>query len=796
MKRITILSLISAPFLQGAGNLDSARTALDDGFPQVAVKKLEQGFPEIARGHADPEATALFARALLECGRPEAAEELLAKGDKKMGKLGEFWHAQALAALGRSNEAAARYRACALDPSFPLASEAVVGQARMLRNLGQADDAVLLLQAAFSWPDSSARRMALFELAEVELVRKRPDAARAALDAVPGTDPGDRSRIDFLMAKCLAQQGDDDGAIRKFSAIVPLDGGMAAETIRGRAEAMLRSGQLSAAETMIEEFIAARPNVPGLENLFAILDRIYSQGSPSTSSEMKRWAGDNADSLRRKLARFYLARQESRENRPERAMSVLEQTVQEDRATNPVLPLARIELASIRLREGRPADALSLLPPVGESSSADYLRGLALAAKGKPAEAAGAFLSASAEASIAESALFNAALCELLSGSNSKKAFSALLEKFPGSRKIAVFRFQEACQLARARDPLAVGYFKKLENQGNSEVAGRAALALAGWKFRNNDFAGARLDLQRVSTRGGGDTAQEAALTVFLEDTGKPEADAAPIAAARKFLAEHAGSPPEPEVRMKLGELLYRKGDYASARVELESLARKFSGSPLEAPALFLAAQSTARLLTAAAASEAMVLFEEVASMDGPLALRARFEQALLHNAQGRPKEAIVILDRILASKPDAESKASAQIEKGKTLYAVGTSDPASYRAAIEVWKQLAADPEATPAARNQALARMGASFEKLGDNDSAVACYYDALKAGQGKIPEFFWFYKAGFAAARILESAQKWNEAVKIYEMMATTNGPRSEEVRSRINKIRLENFLWDGQ
>ena len=190
------------------------------------------------------------------------------------------------------------------------------------------------------------------------------------------------------------------------------------------------------------------------------------------------------------------------------------------------------------------------------------------------------------------------------------------------------------------------------------------------------------------------------------------------------------------------------------------------------------------------------MLFEEVASMNGPLALRARFEQALLHNAQGRPKEAVLILDRILASKPDAESKAAAQIEKGKTLYSVGTSDPESYRAAIEVWKQLASDSEATPAARNQALTRMGAAFEKLGDNDAAVACYYDVLKAGQGKNPEFFWFYKAGFGAARILESSQKWNEAVKIYEMMGSTNGPRSEEVRARINKIRLENFLWDGQ
>lgn len=794
MKRTLLLPLIYLPLLHGAGMLDSARTALDDGFPEVAARKIEQAFPEIAKGAEDPEATVLLARALLECDRADAAEALLVRGGKRLGKQGNFWLAQTFASKGRVQEALARYLACSGDPEFPLARESVIGQARMLGNLGRADEAARMLEAATSWPDSPAKRTALCELAEVEIGRKHPDAARAALGAVAAGDTAEKSRVDFLTAKVLALQGDDAGAIRKFAKLPPLNGKMAIGALTGRAEALIRSGQLPAAETLLEEFIAARPNAPGLEDVFLILDRVYVAEASASSSEMKRWAEDNGGSLRRTLARFYLARQESRENRPERAVRLLEQIVQDDRAENPVRPQARIELAVVRLREGRAEEALALLPTAGESPSADYLRGLGLAAKGKPGEAVGSFLSASSDAGMAESALFNAALCELLSGNPSRKAFAALQERFPSSPKIATFRLQEAFQLARAHDPRAVEYLKKLESSADSPVGGRAALALAGWKYLNDDFSGARLDLQRASTRSDTGPAQEAALAVFLEDTGNPEAEAAPIAAARNFLAKHAGSAPEAEVRMKLGELLYRKGDYASARVELESLARKFPGSPLEEPALFLAAQSTARLLTSTAASEAMLLFEEVASMGGPLALRARFEQALLHNAQGRPKEAIVILDRILASKPDAPTKSAAEIEKGKTLYSVGTSDPAAYRSAIDVWKQLADDPAATPAARNQALARMGAAFEKLGDTNAAVACYYDAIKNAQGKTPEFFWLYKAGFGAARILETSHKWNEAVRIYEMMGATNGPRSEESRARINKIRLENFLWD--
>jgi tetratricopeptide (TPR) repeat protein len=286
---------------------------------------------------------------------------------------------------------------------------------------------------------------------------------------------------------------------------------------------------------------------------------------------------------------------------------------------------------------------------------------------------------------------------------------------------------------------------------------------------------------------------QADALSVFLADDGK--SDDAAIAAASKFLAAHEGAPAEPEVMMKLGELLYRKGDFAGARVQLESLAKKFPGTPLEFPALFLAAQSASRLQTPSALNDAMLLFEEVASSGSPLALRSRFEQAVLQNVLGKPNEAIVILDRIISTNSPPEMKSAALLEKGKTLYSLGATDPKSYRDAIDIWSQVAADPGSTPAWRNQALARIGSAYENLGDSEAAVTAYYDVIKDGKLAPQAFFWFYKAGFAAARLLESSKRWDQAIKVYEMIAAAGGPRSEEATSRINKIRLENFLWDG-
>jgi tetratricopeptide (TPR) repeat protein len=450
--------------------------------------------------------------------------------------------------------------------------------------------------------------------------------------------------------------------------------------------------------------------------------------------------------------------------------------------------MAALDLARIRLKQGRGAEALALLQPLSTSRDVDFLRGLALAGLNRKDEAVRAFLSASSSQAFAESALFNASVCEL--GAPKQEAFELLKARFPQSARLDVLRLQEALVLAKARDPRAVSHLEALASIGNSAIAGAAVLALAEWKYEQNDLPGSRGELRRVSTLAGSDTAQADALAVFLADDGGVGEKA--IQAAEHFLLMHPGSPPEAEVRMKLGELLYRKGDFAGARIQLESLAGKFPGSPQEFPALFLAAQSASRLQTQSSASDAMLLYEQVAASSSPLALRARLEQAILKNILGKPNEGIVILDRILASKPDPEMRAAALMEKGKVL--LGSPEPGAGNAAVETWKSLAADKSFSPAWRNQALVRIGAAYEKFGDTDAAVAAYYDVLKDGQTGTPEYFWFYKAGFGAARLLESAKRWDQAIRVYELIAAVSGPRSDDAAARINKIRLENFLWE--
>jgi tetratricopeptide (TPR) repeat protein len=96
---------------------------------------------------------------------------------------------------------------------------------------------------------------------------------------------------------------------------------------------------------------------------------------------------------------------------------------------------------------------------------------------------------------------------------------------------------------------------------------------------------------------------------------------------------------------------------------------------------------------------------------------------------------------------------------------------------------------------QNQALFKKGLCLEKRKERTAALETFYRVLeneKAAE-KRRELFWFYKAGFNAARLLEDESKWESAAAIYDKLAAAGGSRSEEAKERLNRLRLEHFLW---
>ena len=133
---------------------------------------------------------------------------------------------------------------------------------------------------------------------------------------------------------------------------------------------------------------------------------------------------------------------------------------------------------------------------------------------------------------------------------------------------------------------------------------------------------------------------------------------------------------------------------------------------------------------------------------------------------------------------------------KGDILYEMGAADAQNYQRAIELYEQLATEPGVPAHWRNQAEFKKGKALEKLNDKADALAAYYGVIETGARPDVqhEFFWFYKAGFNAAHLLEEANDWKSAVAVYRKLASVGGMRSDEAKARLTQLRLEHFLWD--
>ncbi len=780
-RRILSMILVLAGALQAAVDpLREGRDALERGLPTIAAAKLAALNPSRLDAAARGARAILLARAQLASGHAATAAatlEALAAPfrvtantpPEKFPTAARFWLAEAYAALGRPLEALSLYRASPAE----FHPDAEIGAARMLAALDRRSEALAVLDEAGSGPSVAIERAAL------QLDDGQPVEALAQLAKIADAGAQEPRRA-YLQARALMDLDRPSEAIRALDAIVRPDAILAANKARLKAKALAATGDQDAAETTLEAFIENNPAHPEMPNLFQALDSVYAAESAPSSSELRRWAEDDTHPKRAATALFYLGVNEARIGRADEAASAWNNLLSRS-PQQPLASEARIRLAEFFLFSGNAKQALAILGDA-PGGRLDFARGLALASRGDYAAAAVAFEKSHAETGW-EGAAFNAALCRILNGDESPTP-----DAFP--RRAEDLRLASALAAAGRRDPDAPDRLQAIADAGRAPWSDTARLALAEWDYLSLDLPSARDGLRRISSKDPPLVERQAALEVFLLDDGTADSEPAVAAAADAFLAAHPKGPLTPSIHLKRGEVLFRRGDYASAQADFEAAAT--AGGALAEKALFLAGQAAARSLSGNGTEEALDHYEEVARRNGSLALRARLAQALLLNALNRHEEAIPILDNILAANPDPDLKFAALIEKGDTFFQMAQNDAALYGEAIAAWRLAATDAPARW--RNQALAKIGTASEKRGEIPAALSSYYDVISQPGDGEPEYFWFYKAGFDAARLLESQNKPSEAAAIYETLAARDGPRAQEARERLNTLRLENFLWD--
>jgi predicted negative regulator of RcsB-dependent stress response len=814
MKRIAIFSAALAILIaqsarsQTSSALDEAIKPVSEGVPEVAVARLQSLLSENSSG-VDWEAVATrLVEALIRAGRPIDALKLLDDPRFPDAPLSKFWRAQALANLGRPAEALALYQQANAAGDSSISMEANFGEAEMLRALNRTQEAIEKYSSLFRDRDWGARS----QLRTAELYLNKLDAAsaRRILDKLQPTSAGEKKERRFLHGRVEMVLHRPERAIATFETILKRPAGASHSLILaalfGIADAHLQLRTPETGDDVLEDFIEHHPRDVDLALIFAKLDELYRAEKKPSRTQLENWAHDSSQP-RRAFAQWYLARLELRAGHRERALQSFAALRQSD-LKPPSLTPALLEFAELETEDRHFDDALAILNEARtlrpEPELLDRINLLAAQIEyraGHFDKATATFEQTARSASrFADMSRFNAALGWLQIGDHNRFAadYKELAQKGGAENSQAELRLEAGLLQAAKGDRQAAQSLQTfLHDFPQDQRASEAWVALAELAFHASPprLDEARKFLANVSKPT--PVAEEGSdyLAVWIEDAAGAN-DARVIELAKQFLQRHGASGSAADVRMKLAEIYYRAHDFANARTEFEMLAEQDSGGPWLEKALFFAAESSMSSMGANSTEQALGLFDRVVRLNGELKWPARNEQAAIERKIGKPTDAVVLYDEVIKGDARPAEKREALCGKADIFFETGASDPKNYQRAAELYDQLASDREGAIHWRKQALFKKGACLEKTTNRAAALATFYDVLQdqSQPSGTDELFWFYKAGFSAGRLLEDDAKWQSAAAVYEKLAAVGGARSDEAKQRLDRIRLEHFLWE--
>jgi len=777
--------------------VERAVAAREDGLPQVVIHDLRKAF-ESAETAPDRLATGLeLARCLILSDRPADALLVLSASDLQGSMEARYWNAEALAEVGEFVWAREIFAQIAAIPNSPLRIQAVLGEARMFEAVGDTQAARDSLERVTSEPDATgAVRLDLIRLmvASGDLA----SASRALAAFTPNT-PDEVELSTYLGGRIALDLGDATRAVALFSGLAEsANPVIRTGAVIGEVDALISLNRTAEAETRLEGYLNQHPQDQGVAELFAKLDEIYASTSDPSSAELRSWARATEHPELSAQAAFYLGRHELRTGRKPQALSAFTRFAQ-TQVGHPLRTEAIIHAVEMLYDQGQIEAAFDVLSLGSELDDQDpawprmqFLRATLNLASGREVVARSLFVNVSSRSEVLrDAALENAALSEALAGDK----WESLPEKAMATEDLEVSENAELRKaLIAARDLRRDEALVSLVNAAsNTTVRTQAAFSAAELATEQGRVDDARSYFIRVADKPGVTAAQSGALEVFLADDGSDAGNQKVIELSRTYLDRFPESSREWDVRMKLGEVLARSGNYRAAWTEFERAGRDASDGLLSASALYFAAESASRTMDPAAVERSIELYEEVAQSESPLAVRSRLDQAMIYNLLGRHEEALVLLELLAANPEDMDIQLAARMKLGDTLFALGAKDPAKLKDAIRVWDGIA-EADVPMLDRNEALTKAATAHERLGDTDAALSGYYRVIDMPESGLPEYFWFYKAGFDAARLLEAKGRWKEAMIVYQKLADAGGPRSEEAKSRVKHLRLENFIWE--
>jgi tetratricopeptide (TPR) repeat protein len=812
MRHITVICLVGVlsqiARADISADISQASAPISQGVPEVAVVRL-QSLLNKSLAEAEWRTVAeKLAEAEMAASQPQDTLVLLADSRLRDLLWAKFWRAQALASLRRWADALPLYDELATSSS-KFQRAAVFGSGEALRALGKRQESLRRFLALVHDKEWGTR--AQLRAAELYIQSDNGTEARLLLGQMQPASIAERRERRVLRGRLELISHRPERAIGMFEAILKRPEGtphpILIAALFGIAEAHLQLNTPDAGDDVLERFIDRNYADPDLQLVFAKLDELYRAEHKPSRNELEKWVR-RPEQPRRTLARWYLARLESRAAHRERARQLftdLRGTQLKSRVIAPAL----VDFAQFEIEDRHFDEAIAILeearlqnPDPALLTRIDFLSAQTHYFARRFDTATTAFEQiARGDSPWRRAALFNASSGWLQLGNHAR--FAADYDEFErqggDQESRANLRLEEALMEAAKQDKKAAASLQRfIHDFPKNPRISEAWVALAELAFHSSPprFDEARRDLDHAAETTLTPTAAERAdyLRIWVEEAAGTE-DSKIIELAKRFLENHSQSPFAPEVRMKLAELYYRRQDFANAQTQFETIAQQDPNNPLAEQALFFAAESAMSSMSEHTLDRALVLFDQVVQRKGSMRWAARNEEAVIERKLGKPKDALTLYDEVLKSDASPAERREALCGKGDIFFEAGAADPTNYQRAIEAYNQLAGDEQGSMHWRNQALFKKGLCLEKKGDRAGALATFYKILETESqpGEQRELFWYYKAGFNAARLLEEDSKWESAVAIYDKLVAAGGSRSDEAKARLNNIRLQHFLW---
>jgi predicted negative regulator of RcsB-dependent stress response len=798
----------SATHAEVSTQLAAASTPLADGVPETAVVRLRSLLAQNLRLE-DWRAVALaLAEALVASKQPQEALTLLR--DPRLRDVGSavFWRAQALASLQRWTEALPLYAQVGRDQESPLRAAAILGQAQALRALDRNNEALEALHNLFA--DKQWATQARLRATELYITKNDAANGHRLLDELQPMTVAERKERRLLRGRLELLLHKPDRAVDIFEALLKkpegASHGVVIAALCGIADAHLQLNTPQSGDDVLENFIERHPHDVDLPLIFAKLDELYRAERKISRAELERWARDPGQP-RHGLAQWYLARLDLRAGRRDRAMESFAALRRSETKFAELVP-SLLEYAQLTLEQGDFEGALSILNDARALQPDPALRDRInlLAAdvqyRMKRFQPAIAIFEQIGHSNSPWStlALFNASIGWLRLGNYPRflAAYANFEQQGGDADSRTRLRLEEGLMQASKNDPKAAESLKNFVREFPQDArVSEAWVALAELAFHSTPprIDEAKKDLAQAAAVRPTPAAVERAdyLMIWIEDAAGSN-DARVIDLANRFLQQHGESRYAGDIRMKLAETYYRRHDLPNAQTQFELIAQQNPASPLSEKALFFAAESAGASMGAHSLDRALVLLDQVVRLNGELKWSARNEEAVVERKLGKPQDALLLYEEVLKGDARPAEKREALCGKADVLFELGGNE--NYRRAIGTYTQLAAEDNAPLHWRNQALFKKGLCLEKTGDRAGALATFYSVLEdlARPDRRHEEFWSYKAGFNAARLLEEESKWDSAAALYEKLAAIGGARTAEVKERLERLRLEHFLWE--